>query len=350
MPIYRPRMEAVLTVPDWGESVDGTAKDESESHFSFPVQLSQVTLTRNDHNQADVAELVVDWQDTGVDARLLSNAGVQLYVGNADERNIWRRSEKDLQFVGFATKVERTLSSLAEFASQSIITAHDLTTRFLETKPYPPKGIPTYGMTLDQAWRTIVSHTRDKFIQGKSFMSAKVLTDRLVQHGLDGWPKLGVSEPKRRASDPIPIPRGADAWAVWQTCCAMVGVISWIDRYNVVVKTPASMYSSDDTPRLIWGRNISSITEKRNSSIAAKSVRVTSYDFSGKRVVESIHRTKAGQANPLQDECDVYQIDSVADKRTLDEIARRIYEERSRHEFEGTMVTSDWGFALLTTN
>ena len=81
MPIWRPRMAASITIPVAGSGQGGGPDDT----LTIPIDIRRASLLSNDHNHADTLELTVDWKDAGVDPRLLSNATVLFYLGNADD-------------------------------------------------------------------------------------------------------------------------------------------------------------------------------------------------------------------------------------------------------------------------
>jgi hypothetical protein len=335
-------MCAMLSVPVWGGPAERVQQNDSDSAIEFPVQVRRATLSRNDHNHADELEIVVDWRDAGVDPRLLSNAIVEFYLGCADDDNEWEPSLENRRFVGIATDIERASS---ESERQVTIKALDFTTLFIESKPFPPEGVPTYGMNLQEAWRMIVGHTGGKDVHGNWFKSAEMLLDGLVTDGVDSWPPdLSRAVSSRSIGDRVPVQQETDAWAVWQMCCGLLGLISWIDQDSVVVTTATNLYTRDDPPVMIWGKNISSMREKRNCALSGKRVCVMSYDPLGGRVLQSFYPSRDQKAKGKADKQSDYQVfeyNGVSDQATLDNIAQRVYEERVRQELEGTIATSE---------
>jgi hypothetical protein len=82
---YRPRMAARLSVPVWGSSQERIEQEDGSGLIEFEVNVRKASISRNDHNHADEAEITVDWLDAGVDPRLMSNAIVEVFIGNADD-------------------------------------------------------------------------------------------------------------------------------------------------------------------------------------------------------------------------------------------------------------------------
>src|SRR5690606_25269097 len=130
-------------------------------------------------------------------------------------------------------------------------------------------GVPDYSQRLDDAWKRIVSQTP----------GAQALADRLVLEGISDFPQLGKAVAARfRRLGKVPTRPDTDAWAGWQQCVGMLGLVSYVDRQNVIVTTATNLYTSENPPRLIWGRNILSIEEERDAALASKGVGITSFD------------------------------------------------------------------------
>jgi len=352
MAYYRPRMAARLSVPVWGSSQERIEQEDGSGLVEFNVRVRRSEISRNDHNHADSSEVTVDWLDAGVDPRLLSNAIVEVYIGNADESGQWDMPREDRRFIGIATDVERE----SDESNRSVrIQALDFTALFIESKPYPEEGVPNYGMTLEDAWKLICQHAGGKDTSGQWFKSAEFLADKLTPRGVDSWPPSfsKVAPPRLKtalAKTPIPIKKGADAWAIWQQCCGMFGLISWIYQDSVIVTTATNYYTRSNPPRFVWGKNILSLRERRNCSLSGKKVALVSYDpLTGELVQvwypprgeEGKKKGKASKRGGKADDYDVFEYNGITDEAALQSICQRVYEERSRQELEGTIVTSE---------
>ena len=362
---YRPRMSAVLSVPCWGSAADRAAQEQDDSVTTFPVRVSRATWERNDHNHADSLSITVDWRDAGVDPRLMSNAIVEFYLGCADDHGEWEPSNENRRFVGIAADVERSGSE----SGQSVeIKALDFTTLFLNSRPFPPEGVPRYGMTLREAWFCIIEHTGGKDTSGNWFQSAKILENALVSSGDTNLADMGLWSAVH-AKNPdahIPVKPGVDAWAVWQTCVGMLGLISWIEQDRVILTTSTNLYSRVDPPVMVWGGdhsatsvlagNIKEIKERRNCTQAGKKICLVSYDpLTGKVLqafapgppAETNKGSKkavpgaAGTTAKEQDQYEVFEENGITNMQALQDKAKRVYEERTRQELEGSLVTEE---------
>lgn len=352
MPYYRPRMAARLSVPVWGSSQERTAQQDGASLIEFEVNVRRVSHQRNDHNHADECEITVDWLDAGVDPRLLSNAIVEVFIGNASDSNEWDMPRSDRRFLGIATDVERQ----SDESERSVrITSLDFTALFIEAKPYPPEGIPTYAMNLEEAWKHICQHAGGKDVHGQWFRSAESMSGGLRPYGVDNWPPSlsSVAPPRLKttlAKTPVAVKKGADAWGIWQQVCGLFGLISWIYQDIVVVTTATNYYTRSNPPRFVWGKNISSIRERRNCSLAGKKIALVSYDPLTGKLVQAWYpprgeggakKGKADKTAAKADDYDVFEFNGISDEAALQTVCQRVYEERSRQELEGTIVTSE---------
>jgi hypothetical protein len=344
--LYRPRVHVQLTLPA-DEKVTRGASGGGES-ISFPVRVSRIWIERNDHNRADECKLQAAWKDAGCDPRLIRNAVVEVYVGAAAEDGLWRPERRDLRFAGIAKRVQRVAAEDEGFSVEFDFL--DYTTLFLEAKPFATAGIPDVSMTLEQAWRTIVSQTP----------GADVLADRLAfEGGARGDLPLGKSvAPRfRRLAARVPTKPNTDAWAVWQHCVGMLGLISFIRADECVVTTATDLYTAERPPKFVWGRSILSMREARNLVDAGKGIGLTSYDPISGTAIEAVWppvgdkniKHKRLSAKKAQDQVAVreseeriyYAYPGITNEEDLLEAAERVYEEKSRQELEGTMTTGE---------
>ena len=371
---YYPRMVARLVVPLIGSPRERALQQNTEATVTYDVIPYRAVLTKNNHNAADELSISVDWRDAGVDPRLMSNAKIEFFLGN-DEDGLgkWEPSQDERRFVGLATDIEREASDGGQTVT---IKALDYTTLFIESKPYPPEGVPTYSMNLEEAWHMICDHAGGKDAYGNWFKSAECLSDQLYSEGVKDWPpKLSGAVARRFDNVPIATKPGMDAWAVWQHCVGMLGLISWIDQDAVWVSTATNLYTRQSAPRFIWGKNIKSFRERRNCAFVGKKVCLMSFDpMTGKtiqalwpkpdprklpkktKVQKNIATVKPGRGSNekekqghsktdvkggLQDEYDVFEHNGITDPAALLKRAKRVYQERSRQEMQGSLTTAE---------
>lgn len=347
MPYYYPWMTATLEVPIYGTREERNRQAKAEDSTILPLRPFRAELELNDHNQADGLELSVDWFDAGVDPRLIDDGVVTLWMGDArgyaSEYDI--RDRASCRFIGLLREINtaRTADS-----AQVHLSCIDYTTLFLEASPFGSRGIPSYDMTLRQAWQTIVSE-----VEG-----AEVLRNRIrFQGGVTGNERLGVAVSARFAGlAQVPTHPKTDAWAVWQQCVGMLGLVSFIRLDECIVTPFTNLYTESDAPVFIWGKNVLEWHESRVGALIPKGILLSSFDPETGRTIEAAfpphesEKTKRKKAPalsigrsapmPIRDEDrEVLQFPAVTNPEQLQKLAQQIYEERSRQELEGSVVT-----------
>jgi hypothetical protein len=363
MPLYRPRLAARLTVPIAGSGAAG-GPDET---ITLPLAVRRAAWLSNDHNHADTLELTVDWMQAGVDPRLLADGSVVLYLGSADAGGNWTPSEKDIRFVGIMKRPRRSGDGGEGLVVEMLF--HDFTTLFLESTRFPSSGVPDLTDDLATAWRKICAHTGliDP-TSGELRSTVTALADRLRFVGVDSPPVLARAVAQRfKRLGKVQVKPDADAWAVWQQCVGMCGLISFIRLDECIVTTATDYYTAKNPPRLIWGGadgNILRISEERDTRLSGAGIGITSFDPLRGTTIEALWppvgdvtiRRKHINAKRAHSEDSVRQAEAreyfaypgITDEATLLDIAKRVYEERSRQDLEGTLVTSEMSATTVT--
>ncbi len=356
MPIYRPRMAAKLLVPtDLGRAGEG-------SGLEFPIRPRSATLTVNDHNHADELELECQWSDLGLDPRWARSASVEFHMGEADERGDFapdsKAGSKTLRFMGIADKIERKADDGGGQIAR--MTFRDFTALFLAMKPFPTKGLPSFADNLKSAWERICDHVGYRTEDGGIISNVSQLRGRLeFRGGVDAERPLGESVASRfRRLATVPAKDKSDAWAIWQQCVGMLGLVSYIDRDRCVVTTSTDLFASnpEEAPKLVWGSNILEMSETAIAPRDSKGIGLSSYDPLTGKTIEATYappsevkvpRVRANRkhatgtiAEPTED-LEWFEYHGVTDPSRLEEIAKRVFLERSQQELEGTLMTSE---------
>ena len=239
-----------------GSASDRACQATDVQLISFPIRIRRAFWESNDHQHADLLRLTAEWRDAGADPRLLSSATVQFYLGNADDKGSGRPGASSLRFIGTLVRPRRIAKESEGFVVE--LEFQDYTAFFLRAK-LPPAGVPDYSQSLSDAWARICDNTGYLDPGGSSTIISTVsaLRDRLIPVGQlaqGDLPSLGSAAAPRfaRLGARVPAKPGADAWAVWQQCVGMCGLISFIRKDQCIV-TLAQDYYSDRTrpaPRL----------------------------------------------------------------------------------------------------
>lgn len=358
--LFRPRMACTLEVPLL-PSANATPQEAAAGPTVIvPVHPKRARLERNDHNSADELEITLDWTEAGIDPRLLRSAVASFWLGEADDYGRFRTSDETMRFIGVVKHGGRDLD---EDSKNVTLRALDYTTLFIKNKPFLDEGIPNYSMTLAEAWALICDWTGYYDAETKTVTSSvAALRDRLVGRGnFDpaSVGPIGAALPTRLAKlAKVQTKPATDAWAVWQQCVGSLGLISYIDGQDCVVTDASSYYEPDTTPRFIWGRNIRSMKEHVDVDATGKRLALAAYDpishttieafwpprDMAVRVKKSRAKTKKSAGPALAPSSDYEWFTypyGVTDEETLTRCARRAWEERSRQELRGTLITVD---------
>jgi hypothetical protein len=344
-------MAALLRVAQMGSPSDRASQATDNQLISFPIRIRRAFWESNDHQHADTLRMTAEWRDAGADPRLLSSATVQFYVGSADDYGQWSPGADTLRFIGTLVRPRRVARESEGFVAE--LEFQDYTSFFLRAK-LPPEGVPDYSQSLEDAWARICDNTGylDPGGSSKIISTVGALRNRLMPVGQlaeAGLPTLGSAAAPRfaRLAARVPTKPGADAWAVWQQCVGMCGLISFIRKDQCIVTLAQDYYSDSNPPRLVWGQNILEMSEARSSDLAGKGVGVTSFDPLTNRTLESFYpplgsspsKRALSSGGALSDHYEMFPYTGITDQATLDGLARRIWEERSRQELEGQLST-----------
>lgn len=359
--IYRPRMIMYMIC---------APRDGSGEAIKFPVKVQSARLQVNDHLKADELTATLDYHDAGIDPRILGNAVGSLFIQDANESGDWEPGYDNLRFIGRVSKVKRHGGEGKPHTVE--VNMLDWSSFFVLAKPFAAKGIPRFEQTVEAAWRTII-HGFDNPAFGDNPVLA--LEDALEFRGLSApGPKLADAAVKRyaRVGGQIPVDPKGSAWDVFQQCVGMVGLLAYFDRDKLVITTTTDYYTAKRTPRFVYGLNISQYTEERLNDFEKRGVGISSFDPLTGRTLEAVYppvgdkrihgpqttptRPKkttasghghAAKKGPTEAEIaqrehrDYFQFSGISDPDALQALAKRVFEERSRQEMQGTIVTSE---------
>lgn len=367
---YRPRCAAILVIPPAGQI--GRAREAAEDDRKVVIDLNihRAELTSSDHNSADELEVETSWEQSGLDPRVMSAGTISFHLGDADEDGNFTPSRDNLRFIGVCVFAERILD---ETSKRVRLKFQDYTCLFLQSKPFPSDGIPDLSQTLEDAWARICDHTGYYDLDEKEIVSSvPALRNRLRIEGnaknslllgdavTERFRKVGKIEPGLNKS----------SWEVWQHCVGSVGLISFVQKDEVVVTDAVAYYTSSDPPRMVWGQNVRTLKEERDANRAGKFVGLMSINPLTGASIEAFwpprdkknelqkqkatkragkpgkHRTtkKATAGDGLipitEYEMHPYPY-GVTNVEMLTWCAQRVYEERSRQELTGSLTTRE---------
>jgi hypothetical protein len=359
---YRPRWAATIYL-------SGIYNDTEA--VELPLLVRQAEWTHNDHMRADELVIVVDVADIGLDPRMFENGIVYFYVGNADDKGAWEPSERNMRFIGRVTRAKR----VGPAEGDHTIEFHclDYTSFFLLTKPVAAVAMPKLTMTLLDAWKLLCEH-----VPGAETLSTNVVFDGVPSPG----PKLGEGTSSRfltAGANLVPVSPDADAWAIWQQCVGMLGLVSYFELDHVVVTTSTNYFGDDERPTFVRGRDILSFEEERNNDFERVGVGVQCFDPIRRHLIEAVYppagdkRLKTRRVSPgsggnvhagalagpeaakkrktnskatpklAEDESKRiwFQVENVTDMKHLLRVATVAYNNLSVQSFQGQMTTAE---------
>lgn len=357
MTIWYPRFSLDLTVPIAGSSREKKTQQDDDSVVRFSMPVNRIRWERNDYSMADVLEVEADWAQAGIDPRMIMDATGEFYLWNAtDPRAPARPPPGSLRFCGIMQRPARHWSPERR---TSTLLFHDYTSIFLCEKPFVTKGVPDYSMTLSQAWACICDHVGPTDPDSGEIVSVigKNLRNTIQFSAGASDVVLGTAVAARFRKDKIPIGGVIDAWAVWQSCVQMCGLISYIEDDHLVITTATDFYSEDNPARFITGRNILDLEEDRDVRRTMGGIILESFNpmtgttveaFSPRLGDSSVRKKvlKVGKKPKTADQIvraenrEVFFYPGVTDVGRLEQLADRVQEERSRQELAGRITTA----------
>lgn len=316
------------------------------------VNPKSAELEINDHNHADSLKLAIDWKQSGTDPRHISSAMVRFYLANADDYNLWDTNDASLRFCGRVASAK--LQANGDSPIMLELECRDFTSLFLCATKFATEGIPKYSETLDKAWQRICKHTP----------GAEQLGPSIEFFGLDKPPSLDKAVSDRLRESNFHPKADADAWSIWQQCVGACGLISFFYLDRCIVTTATDYYTAGNPPLLIRGVNVLDLSLERNNEFTLRGVGIQSFDPLSGRVIEGlwppvgdarVKHKKIGAAKKhdkaslfSKEERDFFQFGSITHEAQAIELAKRVYEERSRQQMRGTVTTAEMSVATTS--
>lgn len=347
--MYKPRTILQLDVPDW----DGNAF----IHWHPPV--ISFKWTKNHHLAADELVVTVPWMEAGVDPRQIKNARGAFWLW--DDASQKFDEDTHLRFTGICKKAQRKLGS---DGWEVELQFQDYTSLFLNMRPFPSDGIPEWTDTVPQAWQKICDNVGYRNREtGKIKSSVEALRYAMVVRPPEIASRTmgdSVSQRFHAISKPTPKPR-SDAWAVWQWLCASIGLVSYIDRNELIVTTTNEHYVEENAPRLMYGHNILTFEETADVHVSQKGILGKAFDPLTGRLLESafpppddprIKKSRAVVKRAAKDGRDVslneasaeyeeFNFPEITTQDGLDARVREAFEEFSKQELKGKIGTAE---------
>ncbi len=363
-PVTYPRAFVHLTATVGGREV------------STGIVPSKAAVARRSHNQAGTAEVTIHGSALPFDPRQIDGIFVQVYLGAVAHVDAPVNLRQYLQFVGF---VDELKESYGEKGPEVELKARDLSALYRDFKPVPPDALPRYSYDLGQAIERVIDAvpaTWNRDDAGQPVSQRIGLRNAALDLALRAR-RLGAAAPGRTPEAPVRLPADANAWQVIEHVGGLLSVMPSVDLDAIVLRDSAQIFGHDNPVAAAFefggeAANLLSLERSKKFVRNRKGVRVTAYDpltrstlvadYPSDAELLRIHRAPSAAAlgraqvaarraprNPTPPERDGFTAPRgmFGDTTRLQDYARRIYEERSRQELEGRLVTPLWTDAVL---
>lgn len=358
--IYYPRASVQLHAVVLGEAVTTT------------IVPARATITRRAHNQAGTCEIEIHGSALPFEPRTLEDLFLSVSFGTVPTMD-GRLGPEDLQFIGYADKVEPTRSDKAPVVK---IAARDLSAVLRDTKNLPAAVMPRYADTLRQAIDRVVVATLDR-LTGDADLEERELF-LTVRETPEADRPLGALVAARARAHPIPVKNDPTAWEIIEHAAALVSCQVFVDLDEIVVVDGSSQDAGLGEPaaRFVFGSaagNVLSVEMVKKFQRNRKGIRVVAYDSATRRTIEADYppdsqlpprrrarpstgrrgggrggrrRTAAPASQPPQR--DIFNVGGVTSHAQLQSIAEQIWNQRARQELEVSVETPELTPAFLS--
>jgi hypothetical protein len=323
--------------------------------ISSVVRPRSVSVTRNDFNTADTAEIILDVQNFPILPRMVRQVFCTIYMGDADRIEdpfITDFAETVGDLVRFAGYVDDPEMSLDENDGTITWKLRDFTALLMaDTRP-PTEVTPSYADNLAVALRRIVNNIP----QGKNIKLRYLNETEVVpESDLGSWPDLSIVAPKALAGAKIPVKPEDTAWDLIKRCCDPLSLVPSIYLDQLIVRTSRGLISDPRRPVFVYGSNLMNYKEKRQTGRSKEGTGLTGYLASTRKPImafypppgdPAISKSKqpfvpAKEGNPAyvegtEDRRKWFIYGTISSQKALDDAAFRIFTERSRQEWEAS--------------
>lgn len=342
------RVTATLATSSTPTEITPRALKEVE----FLARPRQISIERNDYNTADTCSVTMDARNFPLLPRNVRQILIQVYAGDlggldVDEAEI--ATEDKIRFIGYVDEPELSLEEDGTIE----LKARDYTALFLDTKRPLSAVVPSYSDNLKTALRRILDS-----IPGGANISLRL-------EGLDAWPELRTAAPAKLAKAKIPTKADDTAWHLIKRACDPVSLIPRFELDVLVVGTSRGLTVPSRRAILAYGVNVAHYQEKRHLVRVLEGIGLTAYSIEQRGYIVAVYPKtgdptlkkpvkkvavkkggKPGKTSPSgvsSTEIDPnekrawFSYGTVSNQAALNEAAQRIFFERSRQEFSGSL-------------
>lgn len=334
-------------------------EQDATTQVTFLVDPRSVRIERNDFNTADIAEIEIDASRFPVLPRMIRQALVQVYAGDAlgvgpDAIDF---DDAFVRFIGYVDSPEMSLNDMDGTIRWK---ARDYTALLLDVKRPSVDIVPRYTDSLEDALRRILDS-----VPGGDSLGLRLLIDGVES---TEWPTLSDGAPPGLAEARMPVKPDWTAWHLVKAACDPAALIPSFELDTLVVRSSRGLLPPSRRPAFIYGENLQEFKETRDlgklregiglvgysvvdrsslyavfpppgdSSIAKSQSKVgkVATTKNGKPKGGKVVKSSAGARFDANDKRKWFPFGAVASQEALDGAAEQIWRRRSRGEFEGS--------------
>lgn len=361
----------------------GSSPDDSFGRFG--IQPISVEIQKNGFRAADTATMTVDWRTIPFDPRIIRSAAVEIVVGVVDQDDFAR---------GMAGVVDPfsglPISIIGQNPGSPSPTS---STRF-------SGWVDEWGIVFDEEskvdlkMRDFTSLFLDTPLDPAATINPNLPVDKAISGMLSNYPTLAgfpvnyVADPDREGNAPAPslgsgvpatrrarrgrggnTPRSGDQrmnlWDHITDVCVSLGLVPTVRGYQLDIVEPTTQYTTKNTRRMIYGRNLSKLEYSRKlGGVKVPTIEVRAYDPTIGRIrwarwpflatehgagVLGVTRPplpmRADSITPsglrVEERVQTFVVKPTTDVATMIRAARAIFEQIGRQEVEGSFETND---------
>lgn len=361
MSVYFP--QAVLVLRVLWEDYKNKSDVRLQKVYKLPVMARRLSVHINDYNSADTFDCEIDYKSFPFDPRSIRSCGVSIHMADMgslyDDRGeinqIDLGSLSDLaDSVVFQGFVDEETIELDDDRRTVKFEGRDFTSLFLDQAYKIGKPIATTS-PLDVLLKELISQVpgAEKIaLDNRTGKSLPTLAEFASDFGAIGAAKN--------------VGRDDNYWEIIQDLVARAGLICFIEIDKLVLSTPRVLYDKSNAKQFLYGKNVKSLQFKRKlGRHKGFNVKVRYMDLSTKKVLTAEIPSQAsaqwlkengqdpkqivittvdpatGQKTDKPAPVLTFRVSNVKNQEHLVSIGEKIFDEMSRQQIEGEMVTRD---------
>ena len=334
--------------------------------YTLRILARNLTVEINDYTEADTFSCEIDYKSFPFDPRNIRSCGVTIHI--EDREKIFAGNTLDL----LEPKVENTI--FQGFADEESISFDD------DSRKVTMEGRDFTSFFLDQK-RTVLtpiamSKPVDQIVQDL-ILEQKATETLVVELRLNGVTTLPTLAQLAPDFNPVTAKRNPKRnetyWDIMQSIIEKAGLIIFVELDKVIISKPQVLYNRENTIQCVYGYNLKKLKFRRKlGRQKGFNIKVVSLNIEAKKTLEALLPEEAkdtefisrfGNTRITIEQLDKngkkieppkdadflsFRVSDIADKDHLITVGEKIYEELSRQEIEGSLMTFEMSMPKAT--